>query len=333
MSLAKSKSQFFFQLGTMYEAGVPLLNALATLQKQRLGWRLKRTVKRVKNRIQGGEGLADSFRAEGRLFNEFEVELIAAGEETGHLDVALHSLAEWLELVSRSGRRFLAGLVYPALLLHAGVVISGAIPYISGQIGKEAFLRQIFSTLVPFYVLFLALAYILPRLRRNVPVVAYLLDAFLMMIPIVRGVRIKLALARFALAFKGMLVSGVPVVYGLERASRACGNKVLGARIRRAIPRLKKGTGIADSLSRTRVFPAMAIEFIRTGEQSGSMDKMLGKMADLFSRDAEFAVDQAAHWLPWLFYLGVAIYVGYLVVSYYAGVYAGYEDLLSDLPM
>jgi len=333
MSLTKSKSQFFFHLATMYEAGVPLLNALATLRKQRMGWRLRGMVKRVGRRIQEGEGFADALRDEGSLFNDFEIELIAAGEETGHLDTSLHSLSEWLELVSKLRRDLVGGLAYPVFLVHAAVIVTGAVPLILGQMDGRAYLGRLLTMLGPIYLLFAFLGYVLPRLRRNVPPVAFFLDSLLMMIPVVRGVMTKLSLARFAQAFKGMVVSGVPLVYGLDRASRACGNRVVGLRIRRAVPRLKKGMGIADSLAKTHVLPSMGIEFIRTGEQSGTLDKMLAKVAELFASDAEFAIQQGARWLPVMVYLVIASIIGYTIVSMYGNIYAGYEDLLSDLPM
>jgi len=277
--------------------------------------------------------LAEALRDEKKLFSDFEVELISVGEESGHLDISLLSVAEWLEMMFKVKREVLGGLLYPAFLLHAAVAASRIVPFVLGHLSGQAYLMRSLGTLFWFYVVFFGLFFVLPRIRRRLSATAFLVDSLLLMIPVLRTVMVKLALARFAQAFKCVIVAGVPVVHGLDRASWACGNQVIGARLRKAIPRLKKGMGIADSLARTRVFPVMGIEFIRTGEESGNMDKMLGKISQIFASDAQFAIEQGARWLPRIMYLGAAVYVAHIIIQLYSGVYAGYEDLLKDLPI
>lgn len=332
MSLNKDKSLYFHQLGVTYEAGIPIANGLSLMESQAPSGPLRSASKRMRKRVLNGSSLQEAFQAERGLFSSFELELIGAGETTGKLEIVLKALSDWLGFLLGCRRVLFSGLAYPALIMHAVIVIQNLPAMVVGSLSLEEYLMATLKILIPVYGILFFLFVLLPKARRSLFMVAYVVDAVTMTVPILRGVLIKMALARFALALKCMVESGIPIIKAIELAASASGNQVVAASLERAIPRLKQGDGLTESLKKTKVISRVGLEFIRTGEESGKLESMLGKLSEIYQQDAEYAIKNASEWVPRIAYLAMAGLAAHFIIKSYSGVVGQYNEILKELP-
>jgi type II secretory pathway component PulF len=153
-----------------------------------------------------------------------------------------------------------------------------------------------------------------------------LLDGAKFVLPIQSKVTRALAAAKFCRALGALYAAGMGAGKMIDIAASACGNAAFAARVRKIIPVLQNGGEMTAALSSTRQFPAIAIQMLHTGEASGRIDEQLGKVADFLEADAETALKQAVKVLGIVVFLGVAIYVGSIIIGQYAGTINGIMD-------
>ncbi|MBI4616004.1 MAG: type II secretion system F family protein [Planctomycetes bacterium] len=306
---------FYRQLATLVGAGVSLRAALRTLEARESSPALRSASLALQTTVDRGGGLAEGMKRSGHVFGELHVALVEAAEKAGRLEQALTTIADHEEAGLALSRRVAAGFAYPFLLLNLALVIPAIPKLVQG--GVAAFLVQAGIGLGILYGL-LGLFFAAWSASQRSPTLRRVLGLVLWHAPLFSGVVRGQALARFLSVLRAMFASGLPVVQGVALAGRASGSPVLSAAAARVAEDVSRGEGLAESLARTRVLPAMALAIVATGEESGRVEETLGKAADAIEQETRHKLRLVTIALPLAAYIAVACYVGYVIVSGWA---------------
>ncbi len=316
------KIYFYRQLATLLESGVGILRALELLAGQEKS-KLRSLLHGLRQSIKSGLSFTQAVSLREDVFSDFEISIINSGELTGNLEINLRSIIKYLEGTQKRRRRFLIGILYPAILLHAAIFIppigillfQGLIPY----------LRTVSQPLVCMYLILLFVLIGLKIIRRS-RCLSALRDRLLWSIPIIGGIIRKLGISRFATSLAISLRSGLNPDIALKTSSQASGSAVIRSGISESEKFLNE-EGIAGVLKRAGVFPDTVVEMALTGERSGKIDEVLLHIASSFEDEAAAAINTLLVILPIVIYLAVASYIAYIIISFYAG---HFQEVLSQ---
>jgi len=294
---------FTRQLATLLDSGLPLEDSLHAVGRQTEKARMQSTILAVRARIKEGHSLADALGDFPNIFPELYRATVAAGEQTGHLEVVLARLADytenrqaWLQAVSQA-------LSYPAVLTFTALaVVSLLLGYVVPQvvqvftdigqtlpwltralIASSHFVRD-FGLLV--VVLLLAAGYAWQRLLNN-EAIRTRYDGLLLRLPLIRRLVQGVNTARFARTFSILTASGVPVLEGLRISARVMANRPMRKAVEQATARVREGSSLQQALERSGCFPPMLIHLIGSGETSGRLEDMLDRAAQNQERELE----------------------------------------------
>lgn len=283
------------ELATLLHAGLPLDRALAIIVGLgRTG--LTKPLQGVLSRVRGGATLADSLAAEGQ-FPKFFISMARAGEMGGNLEAALRRLADYLGKASALRAAIVSALIYPAMLLvTAGLSIFAILVFVLPQfesmfraagkalplstrvvMGLGGFLSHDWWAVLTLGVLAVAA---LRRALRD-PSFRYRWDARCLRLPILGPLLTQIQLERFSRTLGTLICNGVALPTALEITRATLSNTAMAAAIATATSGLREGDGLADRLRRTAIFPSVALDFVRVGEETGRLDDMLLRQADL----------------------------------------------------
>jgi len=328
---------FVRQFSTMIDAGLPLVQCLEILQEQQENSTFKRIIKKVKKDVEEGATLSDAIRKHPKVFDNLFVNLVAAGEVGGILDVILNRLAAYIEKVAKLKRRVKGAMTYPAIvvtiaLLVVAVILIYVIPVFAGLF-REAGAKLPAMTLAVmnlsdfaqnyfhWIILGLVLAFLGFRQFRKNDKGRELTDRLALRIPVFGGLLRKVAVARFTRTLGTMLASGVPILDGLDIVAATSGNMVIEKAIRVARNAISEGRPIAEPLSETKVFPMMVTQMIAVGEATGALDTMLGKIADFYDDEVDTAVDALTSLLEPMLIVFLGVTIGGLLVAMYLPIF------------
>ncbi len=322
---------FNVQLSKMIQVGIPLVTALDTLATQTAPPRLRRAVQNVARGVEGGLGFSEALSRHGRIFSTVFINMVRAGEASGKLDEVLRRLAEFSRRQAEIRRQLQTALTYPAFLLAvgcvvAGVLVAGVIPQFM-KIFIEAEVRLPLPTLLLYQVSqfvrhqwvwiivgAVALAWgargylRTPSGRRQGDVLALRLPVIG---PLVRDV----ALARFARTLETMLSSGVPILESLAIVQDACGNVVISDVVQSVQTSVREGGSLADPLRVSRDVPPMVVQMIAVGEASGTLDHMLGQIADHYDELVMHGIKRAITFVEPVFLMLMGGMVAFIMAS------------------
>ncbi len=324
----KAQALFFRQLATMIGAGVPLYQALDTLANQRVHPRLRRTLREIRDSLLAGERLSDAFDRYPHIFSPIVRSMIRVGETGGALEEVLRRIAKYMEDELELRRLLSRVTFYPKMVLFFAILIPGLIPafitIFGGQGGQPV--GEVLLGIVLTYAKILGFVFLIWagfRVAMQSATLRYAWGVFLVSIPWVGFTFRQLALARFARALSTLYESGLPLSQAIRYAADACGNDYLTQRLKPTASNLEAGRGIAESLAQARVLPAMVLDMVATGENTGSIGQMMDKVAEYYEEEGKLRSHQAGYILGVLVFLGVAIYVAIIVLQFYAGYFSG----------
>jgi general secretion pathway protein F len=291
------------QLATLSRSGLPLDEATSTVARQSEKPRLKSLMLGVRARVMEGHTLADGFGKFPHVFPELYRATVAAGEQSGHLDVVLERLADYTEARQLLTQRIQLAMFYPAILTVMSILVVGALlGYVVPQIvtvfqdmgGTLPLMTRILIAISGFFrnyffVLFVGLIVVISGvtyiLRKPGP--KYSFHRFLLRLPVigrfVRGVNT----ARFARTLSILAASGVPVLEALRIAGQVVGNLPMRDAVVQAAHRVREGAPLARSLEQSGYFPPMTVNLIGSGEVSGNLEEMLERAATNQEREQE----------------------------------------------
>ena len=324
----------FRQFATLINAGLPIVQALDILVNQTQNASLKEIIIQVKADIEAGSSLSDALLKYPKKFPPLICNMIKAGEVGGVLDLILTRLANYLEETDNMKERIKTAMRYPIfVLIMAGGLVFALMFFIlprMEELFREAFqanlpaLTQFFLDLSrllreKFYIVLLivgiiALIYwLIKRSNRG----SYWLDTVKLKLPVLGKLFHKMALSRFARTLATLSNSGVPILESLELTGKTAENKVIERAVEEARSSLKEGETISAPLKRYSVFPPLATSMISVGEQTGSLDEMLDKVADFYDQEVQTIIDSLASLLEPLLMVFLGATVGIIVVAMY----------------
>lgn len=296
------------ELATLLGSGLPVDRALA-LQARLAGKpRLRAAADELRRRVHDGEALSRALRESGHV-PAFVASVVEAGEASGALGPVLGRLAGHLERAEALRARVLSALVYPAFLLglvalSLGLLMTVVVPAFEPLfadagaalppltrlvIGVSAAVRDgWWVALIALLVTGLALRHALAQ-----PAGRARADRLLLRVPLAGPLVGRLETARQARLLATLVGNGVPLVAALDLAQRAAGNAVFAEAVAAATQSVRRGARLGDALAATGVFPDLAVDLVRVGEEGGRLDEMLGRIADLYDEESARALDRA----------------------------------------
>lgn len=303
---SKDLQIFTRQLATLVNAGVPVVDGLKILSDGLRPGILKDSALKVKNSIESGKRLADSMAMHPAVFDRLYCNLIQAGEEAGILDSILLRLAIYMEKSEKIKGQIKGAMAYPIIIICVAlIVISGILVFIIpkfqeffGSMGKEppaltAMVVTLSNTMIHNWYLFLGGMVGLPILfiqYIKTPDGKDMWETFLFRAPVVGQLTQKTCFARVTRTLSTLLSSGVGLIEAIEISSRTAGNVVIEKALAKSKDAVMQGKPLAFPLSRDKTFPQMIVQMISIGEQSGTLDVMLGKVADFYEDEIDTAV-------------------------------------------
>jgi general secretion pathway protein F len=319
------------QLAILIGAGVSLVAALDALMAQSSNPAFTRVLAQVKESVNEGNSLAHALSEHPKLFSQIYVNMVRAGEASGSLDLVLARLADFSESQQAFTSRVKAALAYPVLMMIIGsLILFFLVTFIVPNITR--IFVEMEQTLPLPTVLLMGVGgflksfwWLLAGLAAAVAVVAARLvkssrgrriwDEMRLRTPLMGGIHIRMAMARFGRTLGSLLRSGVPVLTAMKIVRNIVNNNAIAEAIDDAMENIGQGTSIAGPLSRSRWFPPMVVQMISVGEQSGELESMLDKIADVYEREAEGRLTAMTSMLEPVMILVMGVVVGFIVIS------------------
>ena len=319
----RDKQSLYHSLGQLLRSGVTFPAALQKLAPTARG-RLRALLRALNSAVERGSTIAEAFAAQRPAVSEMEASIVAAVERAGRLDRGLTQLAEYFGALDAARRGIWKKLAYPIFILHFGVLSLGIGTLISQGLG--AYVHEVGSLLLLVYAVALLVAIAVPMLSEAGARSAGL-DAVLRAIPQIGAIRQNFAVARFCSTYEMQLGAGVNVMDSLKAAGRASRSGLIAGTVAAAVPEVLKGGEVGPLLARGSAFPEEMLRSFSVGEQTGRIDEELDRLSAEHRAVALAKLDSLAEWLPRLLYLVVAAYIGYRIVSFYAGYLKQVEEI------
>lgn len=329
---AKEIAVFTRQLSTLLGAGIPLVPSFTVLLGQTKNPLLKKILAQIRADLTEGKSLTASMENFPRVFEPFYVNMIKAGEASGTINLVLERLADFSENQQALLSNIRSLLIYPAVMFLVGtLVIFFMMTYVVPQI-TEIFsdMRQTlplitiiliavsdFLKVFWWLVLFLLAAAIIvfKYLTTNTEGGRRWWDAVCLKAPVFGAVNLKIAIARFSRTLATLLQSGVPLLAAMDIVRNVVNNVFIGETITRSAKEVEEGQSLAGPLAQSGIFPPMVTEMIAVGEQSGSLEKMLNRVATAYEAEAQADTLALTSLLGPLTVLGMGVVVLFIVVA------------------
>ncbi len=319
------------QLATLIGAGFPLVSALDALLPQTHAYGLKRTLARVKDLVVEGNSFAHALSQFPGIFPPIYINMVRAGETSGTLEIVLERLAEITEKQQALSNRIQASLAYPVFMLFFGAVVlfillTYIVPTITSifadmkqtlptptrvLIALSSFFRDYWWTIL----IFAAAGIVGARQFRRTEKGRRWSDSAMLKLPMFGNLARKLAVARFSRTLGSLLENGVTLLVALDIVKNIVGNVQIADTVAQAAEEVGKGKGLWLALSEGRAFPMLSIQMIQVGEQSGELEKMLYKIADVFENEVETLIMRLTSYLEPVMILVMGGVVGFIVLS------------------
>jgi len=334
---AKRLSIFTRQFSVMLDAGLPLVQCLEILGEQEENRTFRGIIQQTRTDVEQGSSLAEAMRRHPKAFDDLFVNMVAAGEAGGILDIILQRLASYIEKVVKLKSQVKGALIYPASVITIAigvvwVILRFVIPTFAqlfAGLGSEMPLitRVVVGTsdFLASYSIWLVLAiiglYIFLVRWHKTPRGRRVIDGFLLRIPVVGMLLRKIAVSRFCRTLSTLTSSGVPILDGLEITAKTSGNAIIEDAILAVRKSVEEGKSISEPLAETKVFPPMVVQMINVGEQTGALDQMLSKIADFYEDEVDVAVNGLLKLIEPLLIAFLGVVIGIIVTSMYLPLY------------
>ena len=328
---------FSRQFSTMIDAGLPIIQCMDILQSQQENATFRGMLKEIKESVEGGTTLADSLKRFPKHFDNLFVNMIAAGEAGGILDVILKRLASYLEKTARLKRKVKGAMVYPAITISVAVIVVAIILIFVIPVFKEMFaefgstlpgptlvviaMSEFVKSKIHWIIVALVLFVIAFKKYRNTDKGRLVIDSLALKLPIIGLLIRKVAVAKFTRTMGTMLTSGVAILEALDIVAKTSGNRIVENAIYNVRSGIAEGRTMADPLQASGVFPAMVCQMIAVGESTGALDAMLEKIADFYDEEVDQAVENLTAMIEPVMIVFLGVVVGGLIVAMYLPIF------------
>jgi type IV pilus assembly protein PilC len=322
---------------TMINAGLPLIQCLDLLTQQEQNKTFKEVIKTVKEDVESGASLTEALRKHPAVFDDLFVNLVAAGEAGGILDVILGRLSSYMEKAMKLKSQVKGAMTYPVavLVISIGVVallllkvipvfqkmfegMGGELPGPTQFLVNASAFAQSYWWIMAGVMVAVVVAF--GRFYKTEKG-HWAIDALLLKAPIFGPLLKKVAVAKFSRTLSTMMNSGVPILEGLNIVSKTSGNVVVEAALIRTRQSISEGRTIAEPLMETGIFPPMVVQMIAVGEATGALDTMLSKIADFYDDEVDAAVSAMTALLEPIMMVFLGGIVGGMIIAMYLPIF------------
>ncbi len=328
---------FSRQLATMLDAGIPIVGSLDILAQQAENKRFKEILTKIKEDVETGSSLSGAFSRHPNAFSSLYISMIKAGETSGMLDEILDRLALYLEKTAALQRKIKSALVYPGVVTLMALAITALLLLKVIPVFKNVFagfgaalptptlvlinISDAFRKYFIFVVAILAaLAYLGKRYINTGPG-RYNFDKLLLSLPVFGLLFTKVSVGKFTRTLSTLVKSGVPILSSMEVVAKTCGNKVFEAAIDKTRLAIREGENIATPLGKSGVFPPMVVKMIAVGEQTGQLEKMLGKVSDFYDEQVDAMVSGLTSLIEPLIIAFLGVLIGGIVICMFLPIF------------
>ncbi len=329
---------FTRQMATMMKAGVPLVQSFDLVADGLENAAMRKMVFDIRDEVSGGGSFGGALRRHPKHFDELFCSLIESGEQSGTLETMLDRVATYKEKTEALKKKIKKALTYPIAVVGVAMIVTGillikVVPVFAGTF-------ESFGAKLPAFTLFVlnlsklatahwwkiaggaaAIGYTFGHLRATIPAFSDEVDRIMLKIPIVGMILNEAIVARIARTLSTTFSAGVPLVEALDSVSGAAGNAVYRDAVRRVRDDVTSGTQIAVAFRATGVFPILLIQMASIGEESGSLDTMLEKVATHYEAEVDNKVDNLTALLEPMIMSVLGILVGGLMVAMYMPIF------------
>jgi len=334
----KDIALFTRQLATMLKSGVPLLQAFDISARSHSNPSLQRLLGEIKADVETGSSMSVAFRKYPQYFDGLYCNLVHAGEQAGILDTVLERIASYKEKMLAIKGKIKSALFYPVIVLVVAFIITAGIMLfvipafkdLYGQSGQDlpaltGLVMSISDAFVEYwYIIFggigLAVAGFMRAWKRS-PMLRAKMDVLVLKLPVFGPLIEKATVSRWARTFSSMFSAGVPMVEALDSVAGAAGNHVFMEATMKIKNEVSAGSSLAVCLQGAGVFPNMLIQMVAIGEESGSLDAMLSKVADYYEREVDDAVAGISSLMEPFIMVILGTLIGGIVIAMYLPIF------------
>lgn len=326
------------QIATMLSAGVPIVTTLELLGRGHEKPKMRELLATIVGDVQSGIPLSDSLRPHKKYFDDLYVDLVAAGEHSGSLDAVFDRVATYREKAEALKSKIKKAMFYPAAVVVVAIAVTAllllfVVPQFESifqGFGAElpAFTQMIVNISrwlqASWYIFVIAIiiaVFSFKRAHLHSQSFRNRVDEFVLKIPAIGDILNKGAMARFARTLSTTFAAGVPLIDGLESAAGASGNYVYRSALIKVRQEVMAGMQMNVAMRTTGLFPDMLIQMVMIGEESGGLDEMLNKVANIYEMQVDDAVDGLSSLIEPLMMVVIGTLVGGLIVGMYLPIF------------
>jgi len=326
------------QIATMLGAGVPLVQTIEMIGKGHNNGKMQKLLAEIGNKLSSGIPLSDCLRDHPRYFDDLYCDLVASGEQSGSLETIYDRIATYKEKGEALKAKIKKAMTYPiAVLVIAGIVTSILLIFVV-PVFQEIFAG--FGAELPAFTLFVvgisdfmvaywhlgigaifAFIFLFKRAHRNSPKLRDQVDKQILKLPVIGNLLEKAAVARYARTLSTTFAAGVPLIDALESAAGAAGNAVFREAILEVRAEVTSGMQMNLAMRNCSIFPDMVIQMVAIGEESGSVDDMLSKVANVYEAEVDNAVDNLTALLEPMIMAVLGVVIGGLIIAMYLPIF------------
>jgi len=329
---------FSRQFSTMIDAGLPLLQCLDILQSQQENPTFKKDLKKIKESVESGETFAAALKKFPKVFNELFINMVAAGEAGGILDIILNRLSSYMEKMAKLKSQVKGAMTYPIITIIIAIIVVSIILVFVIPVFSEMFAD--FGGTLPAPTLMVIglsefaignIVYIIGGIIVTSFLIKrtyaskkgrILMDDMFLRLPVIGILIRKVAVAKFTRTTSTMLSSGVSILEVLDIVAKTAGNKIIEFAIQDVKIGIAEGRSMADPLVESGVFPSMVCSMIAVGESTGALDVMMEKIADFYDDEVDQAVKNLTDMIEPFMLVFLGVVVGGLVISMYLPIFS-----------
>ncbi len=328
---SKQLTAFTRQLSTLTDAGIPVVQSLNILEHQMRPCALKNVVGDVADGVEGGSSLSEAMADYPKAFDELYCNMVKAGETSGMLDSVLQRLAEFREKAATLRRRVIGAMIYPVVVMVvASIIIAGLIKWIIPTFiemfeeldvalpAPTRFLLQItkFSTTYWYLLPAIPIAlFVIYKVITSTRTGKMVVDWLKFRVPIFGTILNKAAVARFTRTLGTLISSGVPILEALTISRDTAGNRIPATAIQDVHDGMRQGRPLAGALSQSKVCDDIVVNMVDVGEETGSLDTMLIKVADTYDGEVDIAVEGLTQLMEPVTVVFLGVVIGFIVIS------------------
>ncbi|MDQ2085283.1 type II secretion system F family protein [Herbivorax sp. ANBcel31] len=341
----KEISIFCKQFYTMIDAGVTVIASLDMLRKQTENPKLAEITGKVFEDVQKGMSLSEAMKLHSDVFPTIVTSMMEIGEVSGNLDVVLKRLASYIEKENKVRQKIKTATVYPKVLATIAftviifmmiVVVPNFVDMFSRMgaelplptriiLGISNLIKNIFFILGAVITI-AVLSMVLKKFKKTYRG-KYLISSISLKTPVVGKITQKIIASRFSRTLSLLLKTGVPLIQALEVVSNLLNNLLVAEGLAKAREEIKRGLDLAESLAAVNIFPVMVIHMISIGEESGSIDSVVEKVADFYDDELDSAIGRLLSMLEPIMIVIIAVVVGAIVISMILPIFSVYQEI------